>query len=235
MRLLCSPLPSRRTRAFGLAELIIAIGVVAVLTVLAVGSIKSITTSSRSIKCIAQLKQIYGGLILYTQDYQGRLPPASDPRTDTYSWNVPWVGLWCTPSTLPEKGFPGYFSGGMDQIRKMMICPENLPKTPNYQNASSFRHYYLCNYDLMTSSGYSDPPAKLSEIQLHNTVLLFDAATGNDWAGAGLPGRVYGTSAWKRIGVNHGERVNVLWADGHISAIPKAEMTKEAFERKPHP
>lgn len=222
-----------KVHGFTVGELLLTIGILAVLIALAYGGYRRAVDGGQSASCISQLRQIYTGLVLYAQENRGMLPPATEPNSRSYTWDVAWTGPWCAPRTLPEKGFPAYIAGGVETARKLAICPTNRKDTPNYWLPTHFRHYYLCNYDLMTSSGFPDPPARLADIQLQNTVLLLEAATGSAWQSVGIPSRAFGAETWKRIGSPHSKRLNVLWADGHITNLKVDELQREDFVRKP--
>jgi len=225
--------PTGRRDAFTVAELMTSLVLLSVLTMLGYWAVGRATASSRSVECTSQLRQIYAALLLYTQDNRGMLPPATEPNSRDYSWDVPWRGPWCAPRERPELGFPGYVVGGVETARRLSICPVNLRVTPEYFKPTHFRHYYLCNYDLMTSSGYSDPPARLSQVQLPNTVLLLESATGEKWQSVGIASRVFQTEVWSRIGEPHSGTLNVLWADGHVTNTLKNALERKDFTRKP--
>ncbi len=222
-----------RRGAFTLVELMVSLVLLSVLAVLGYWVVGRAREASRSVECTSQLRQLYTALVLYTQDNRGMLPPATEPNSRTYSWDVPWRGPWCAPREKPELGLPGYLAGGVETARRLAICPVNLRVTPEYFKPTHFRHYYLCNYDLMTSSGYSEAPARLSQIELHNTVLLLESATGAKWQSVGIPSRLFEMDAWSRIGEPHSGTLNVLWADGHVTNMRKSAFRREDFTRKP--
>jgi len=71
-------------RAFSLIDLLVSIGVIAILISILAPSLRMITEAARRVVCQSQLAQIGVGLTMWTDDHRGKLPP-SDFTDDVYS------------------------------------------------------------------------------------------------------------------------------------------------------
>jgi prepilin-type N-terminal cleavage/methylation domain-containing protein len=90
---------STRRRAFTLVEMLIVLGIIAVLTAIAFPVFNSVRRRSYGTTCASNLKQLGLAANLYAQDYDGLFPRGGDPvdlRTDAwhnaadgvYEWQV---------------------------------------------------------------------------------------------------------------------------------------------------
>ncbi len=79
--------PPGRATAFTLVELLVVIGVIALLLSLLLPALARARSASRAITCASQLREIGNGMVLYSQDHKGWIPrthyslPSSDPST----------------------------------------------------------------------------------------------------------------------------------------------------------
>src|SRR5438045_4062886 len=73
------------SRAFGLADLLVVLGVLAFLIAIAVPILAKNAAKARRAQCVNNLKQITRAVLLYADDYKGTLP-ILDPS--------PQMGVW---------------------------------------------------------------------------------------------------------------------------------------------
>jgi prepilin-type processing-associated H-X9-DG protein len=129
-------------------------------------------------------------------------------------------GVWYDNS-VPENGVSAYV-GGADNLYRLIVCPANRASKPPVATRTPYGFPYICNYELMPQNGVNTPPPHLGSIDTSKCILLVDAGIGADWKGPGFTS--YG--GWDRMAERHGERMNVLWADGHISWMRKANIKR---------
>lgn len=212
----------RRERAFTLPEILIVIGIIVLLYIFVFTAYKRGIESSKSVKCIGQLRQIYIGMQLYMQDNQGEFPPANPP---IQNWNKGWTGMWYNPSGNAEQGLPQYFSGSKN-LELLSVCPSNQVKdTSTTSLKNRFGYPYVCNYEIMRQNGSSLPARRIQNIQASRAFLLADSPMSG-W-GAGVTKSSFNTAAWDRLAERHSGCMNVLWADGHVTSNPKAFLKLE--------
>lgn len=65
-----------RRKGFTLIELLVVIAIIAILAALLFASFITAKAASQTAKCLSHEKQLYGALMMYTQDYSGMLPGA---------------------------------------------------------------------------------------------------------------------------------------------------------------
>lgn len=69
----------RRQQAFTLVELLVVIGVIALLISVLMPALNSARSSAKLVQCQSNFKQVYNALVVYANQNKGMLPIASDP------------------------------------------------------------------------------------------------------------------------------------------------------------
>jgi prepilin-type N-terminal cleavage/methylation domain-containing protein/prepilin-type processing-associated H-X9-DG protein len=170
------------TRAFTLVELLVVIGIIAVLIAILLPLLNKSRESGLTLKCQAQLRQMYNGLSIYAIDNQGRLPWGqfeSDLATKNFiTWQTVVNHEFNSRAAITLNREPGSNEMliGESPTGNIFLCPA----APLTQTKST----YACNIIAMPDKDYETAntnvtkqsllqPAQLSKLYPRN-ILLFD-------------------------------------------------------------
>ena len=147
--------PARRgvLRGFTLVELLVVIGVIAVLIGILLPSLNRARESARKVQCAANLRSQGQLLVLYANDWGGRYPISYGGNGDLrdggghlYSGNWPFGGFNIDDSPegqLTPSGLAVLFAEGyLDRPEELMFCPAVNPqiRPDNYWTYSPVDH-----------------------------------------------------------------------------------------------
>ena len=170
------PRPIAHRRAFTLIELIVVIGIIALLMALLLPALTSARKSARSIACMSNLRQIGISSEAYRNDYKGHIFPITDDGPDADDFpeglgtNVPpherWPVFMFTEFDYPEPDYDveAYFAPDPEKYPAMPWSPEvvRCPQDPEAFEAHSYvLNGHLIDYGVKAGSsnfnGLSSP------------------------------------------------------------------------------
>ena len=95
-----------RSRAFTMVEMMVVLGIVALLSALTLGIMSSLREGNKRGSCQANLNQIYGAARLYAQDFDGQFPYLNTSVGGPTSTQTPrgGLGLWALYAYPPAPG-----------------------------------------------------------------------------------------------------------------------------------
>lgn len=152
-----------RPRAFTLVELLVVIGIIALLISILLPSLNRARESARSAQCLSNLKQIGQAMQMYVNDHKGTLPPA-----DIFNYSVTVgsqgsrIGNWAT----------------LFVVNKYLTAPDLRPDTSNtaYDDATVATglvepqpNVLRCPSDNGIFSGSAGPPRDVWRVQAATT------------------------------------------------------------------
>lgn len=216
------PKPASRTRAFTLVELLVVVGIIAVLIAILLPVLARVRTASRRTACLSNLHQIGLAIHSYAQSNSGCIPygPKAPPFTATNFY--PATGVVTSLLSL-ENGDPVglglMLASELAKTKKVLFCPDaDQDSKADVELAKVGTAQAQCDYYYRHGSGASIYTAsdtdhiKLGALGfnsqgVHIRALVLDVNYLVDPSLA-----VFGVN----IRTNHRmETVNVLYSDGH--------------------
>ena len=211
------PRPVRRVRrGFTLIEMLVVIGLIAVLISILLVALRGARENVRATQCMSNLRQIGLATQAYTVDYKNRLP--YEDRGDEAMGFICWIDV--LHGDLDGDGqvdTTGYLEV-VDADETSLVCPSVL-------SGENFRfESYRINSKLSetnpTRPGY-DPQRRLDTIPNQSqTVAFFDADVGGDRAS--FKGR------WREkdndVAFRHNTSTILTFLDWHVERVTKDEL-----------
>ena len=247
-----------RRQAFTLVELLVVIGLIAVLVSLLLPVISKARSAAQSAACLSNLRQMGTAWTMYTSENRGRLMD--------YVWNSP---------TQPDRAWSGYWLGVLDEYKvrgKTLLCPTAASPIPfnnnkgqgnvNYAwsgkynsngtvvrfNTSLYRDSsYGYNQYLTAGGGFGGVGSKAAQVSAVKTpwdVPVFMDSTFADFKPdlvlpmqpVSMPPNLRGDmpvppteTHWRFLIARHGRAINAYFVDGSARRVPLEETYELAW------
>jgi prepilin-type N-terminal cleavage/methylation domain-containing protein/prepilin-type processing-associated H-X9-DG protein len=122
-------LKSRRTKAFTLVELLVVIGIIAILIAILLPSLQKAKEQANIVKCASNLRQIAMGILMYAGDNKGKLIPSAVGPGDTIYPN----GWFWSNQLVTQKYVPGPqgldAKGRQNTTESAFRCPNGIDES----------------------------------------------------------------------------------------------------------
>jgi prepilin-type N-terminal cleavage/methylation domain-containing protein/prepilin-type processing-associated H-X9-DG protein len=193
----------RRLRGFTLVELLVVIGIIAVLTAILFPVFAGVRKSARRTACLSNLRQLVQAQKMYSDDHDRGLVPARSWAGDPASLGTTWCVI---------------LQPYMKSTQLLLCADDGAPQ--RVDRSTDLPHSYGINYNLTFNSTYGSVPFvySMSSVQRTTDMLLFFDLVSS----AKAMGASYTAHRTSRMATRHGERCNVGFLDGHAKPmLPK--------------
>jgi prepilin-type N-terminal cleavage/methylation domain-containing protein/prepilin-type processing-associated H-X9-DG protein len=133
-------LSSRRSssrRAFTLVELLVVIGIIAVLVSILLPTLRSVRRQANLVQCSSNMKQLSMAMLMYIQDNKGKFPAAEFfPIAGAYPYGWGWANELVAQNYIKAPGLSVYKFPG-DTVKKfnrnnVFRCPEGIDEDAGF-------------------------------------------------------------------------------------------------------
>ena len=206
-------------RGFTLVELLVVIGIIALLIGILLPTLSMARAAGRNAVCLSNLKQVQAAMVLYALDADDQVP-IGYRRTKQFNSMIfsATTDAYVLFGKLHEAGLTDsggtYFCPSEQRPNFMWDVPENpWPPGENGNSGTNTFSGYACRPEVELPDNWGAPPAGFGPLrvptlsQFQGKAILADVMNSPD-----------------RLDTRHVDFVNVLWADGSASDFARKSM-----------
>ncbi len=230
----------QKNQNFTLIELLVVIAIIAILASMLLPALGKARSAAYSANCLANLKQIGTGMIMYVQDYDEYYAPnyVNGGANDYWRWTTRLVKDYnISGMTFLCPGRSDHISGGASSNRQLWAKAKKYLPTSNAYfwgfPSYGYNAFYIGSNWFATAPNKT--PAKLSSIKHTSSTVLFGESASNErgdqrYIEAGsylIYPYPYGPGGGPIVRPAHERKCNISWTDGHASTLKTTSADPE--------
>jgi prepilin-type N-terminal cleavage/methylation domain-containing protein/prepilin-type processing-associated H-X9-DG protein len=235
-----------RRRAFTLVELLVVIGIIALLIAILLPALSKARQQANWAKCSSNMKQLVTAFIGYTNDYKGTFPwrasgndgTRPDPSkggpfagaNDWIHWQDKSTGYPGTPPVdINESAIAPYLTAKDDKLKELFRCPSDEVYSHALRGGIGRYLYSYTMNDLVCEKNGTDSFRKITEVVRNaEKILLVEEKSPNDgrWVAGSIGNPVVfngdadGSDALTN---RHMKGGNIAFFDSHVQGLSNAD------------
>lgn len=237
-----------RQAGFTLVELLVVIGIIAVLMAILLPVLSKARAAANRTACMSNVRQLYNGLLMYCNANQGYFPTCAmwDDGGAYVQMNEDWV-WWEGGRPLSGSAVAQYLAVGEDKLKSLLRCPsdnfENRHEAPGIRPGQG---PYLYSYHLNMSLAINLRPTsrvgtnglrtKINQWQSPSSkIAITEAAerlTAPAWAYADPLTQRHGAATSQVTHRLKGVSVSTAFIDGHVEGVDE-DWANNVFQATP--
>jgi prepilin-type N-terminal cleavage/methylation domain-containing protein len=115
-----------KKQAFTLVELLVVIGIIAVLMAILLPVLSKARAAAKRTACMSNVRQLYSGILMYCNDSNGYFPTCAawDDGISYVQMNEDWIA-WEANRNLEDSAILKYLATGGEKFKALLRCPSD--------------------------------------------------------------------------------------------------------------
>lgn len=219
-----------KERAFTLVELLVVVGIIAILATLLVSAVRGGRESGDSVQCTNHLRVLAAANLRYAAEHGGRFCPAQE-KTNRLRWHG--ERQHATAKFDPAKGFLAPYLGREARVK---ICPsfhDMIKGADSFENGSGGYGYNAVyvggspasKWEGELAAAIANPSATImfTDTALSVGTGIQEYPFAEPWQWVSPDGKLSGTLS-PSVHFRHRGTANVAWCDGHVSSEKPSKL-----------
>lgn len=226
--------------AFTLVELLVVIGIIALLISILLPVLSKARAAANRVVCLSNLKQLYGGFLLYCNDNKGYFPTCAEPAGVSFMhMDEDWIH-WEANRNLDESAIAKYLGISGDNFRKLLRCPSDpIEGRKTLPGITPGQGPYFFSYGMNDSTGANGVGSALGRTKISQwrapsiKILLTEPFYTYEptWDYADPLSRRHGKGQSRKIASLMATQASTVFMDGHAEGV-EDDFANNIFQTK---